>query len=158
MSLVQGTVLFAVQSTPAKPCEGRILFQNPDAWAIMGHVRYLQGDTEIAKDCYERTLSFVADASEIHSIYLRLASMYLQEERVSVPENRQIRYRVSRGRNRTLRTCLFCVCFFSQFCMLGLTFLFCHFSSKMPRTLSSWPVRGHHPACHGWVWALHATG
>lgn len=53
--------------------------QNPDVWAIMGHVKYLMGDTENAKDCYERTLSFVANASEMHSIFLRLASIYLQE-------------------------------------------------------------------------------
>ena len=56
--------------------------QNPDAWAILGHVKYMVGDSEVAKDCYERTLSFVADASEMHSIYLRLASIYLQEEKV----------------------------------------------------------------------------
>jgi hypothetical protein len=52
--------------------------QNPDGWALMGHVNYLKGDTENARDCYERTLSFVTDASETHSIYLRLASLYLQ--------------------------------------------------------------------------------
>ena len=57
--------------------------QNPDAWAIMGHVKYLLGETDVAKDCYERTLAFVADASEMHSIYLRLASIYLQEARVN---------------------------------------------------------------------------
>ena len=63
-----------------------ILFemQHPDAWAIMGHVKYMLGETEVAKDCYERTLAFVADASEMHSIYLRLASIYLQEAKVGV--------------------------------------------------------------------------
>ena len=50
----------------------------------MGHVKYMIGDSEVAKDCYERTLSFVADASEMHSIYLRLASIYLQEEQVTI--------------------------------------------------------------------------
>jgi len=60
-----------------------ILLQNPDAWALMGHVKYLTNDTAEARDCYERTISFVADASEMHSIYLRLASIYLQEGRVS---------------------------------------------------------------------------
>lgn len=59
-----------------------LFLQNPNAWAIMGHVKYLQEDMEIAKDCYERTLAFTADASETHSIYLRLASIYLQEARV----------------------------------------------------------------------------
>lgn len=54
-------------------------YQSSDAWAILGHMKYLTGDTETAKSCYERTLAFVADASEMHSIYLRLASIYLQE-------------------------------------------------------------------------------
>ncbi|XP_072171577.1 cilia- and flagella-associated protein 70-like [Diadema setosum] len=54
-------------------------YQDPDAWSIMGHLRYLQGNCEEAKDCYERTLSFVADAREMHAIYLRLASIYLQD-------------------------------------------------------------------------------
>ena len=58
--------------------------QNPNAWAILGHVKYMMGETDVAKDCYERTLSFVADASEMHSIYLRLASIYLQEEQVII--------------------------------------------------------------------------
>lgn len=49
---------------------------------MMGHVKYLVGDTETAKDCYERVVNFVSDAKEMHSIYLRLASIYLQEGRV----------------------------------------------------------------------------
>ena len=49
---------------------------------MMGHVKYMLGETEVAKDCYERTLAFVSDASEMHSIYLRLASIYLQEAKV----------------------------------------------------------------------------
>jgi len=35
-----------------------------------------------AKNCYERTLSFTDDASEMHSIYLRLGSIYLHEAQV----------------------------------------------------------------------------
>ncbi|RUS91269.1 hypothetical protein EGW08_000981 [Elysia chlorotica] len=46
-------------------------FQNPDAWSLMGHVKYMTADSNGARDCYERTLSFVTDASEMHSIYLR---------------------------------------------------------------------------------------
>ena len=61
-----------------------LFFQNPDAWALMGHVKYLLGDTAEARDCYERTISFIGDASEMHSIYLRLASIYLQEGRVCI--------------------------------------------------------------------------
>ncbi|XP_076442365.1 cilia- and flagella-associated protein 70-like isoform X3 [Babylonia areolata] len=53
--------------------------QNPDAWALMGHVKYLSCEMGQARECYERTLSFVTDASETHSIFLRLASIYLQE-------------------------------------------------------------------------------
>ena len=61
-----------------------LFLQNSDAWAILGHVKFLMGDTLIAKDCYERTIAFINDASEMHSIYLRLASIYLQEERVRI--------------------------------------------------------------------------
>jgi tetratricopeptide (TPR) repeat protein len=57
----------------------QIDYQNPDGWAILGHIKYLLGDMETAKNAYQRTLSFVADASEMHSIYLRLASIYLQD-------------------------------------------------------------------------------
>ena len=59
------------------------MLQHPDAWSMMGHVKYLVGDTDTAKDCYERVVNFVSDAKEMHSIYLRLASIYLQEGRVS---------------------------------------------------------------------------
>lgn len=62
-------------------------YQNPDAWALMGHVKYMTGDTENAKDCYERTISFLHDASEMHSIYLRLASIYLQDQRFQDAKN-----------------------------------------------------------------------
>ncbi|CAL1530492.1 unnamed protein product [Lymnaea stagnalis] len=55
--------------------------RNPDAWSLLGHVKYLTNDHITARDCYERTLAFVNDASETHSIYLRLASIYLQEEK-----------------------------------------------------------------------------
>ncbi len=58
-----------------------VFVQSPDAWATLGHVKYMKGDAA-AKNCYERTLSFVTDASEMHSIYLRLASMHLLDEEV----------------------------------------------------------------------------
>ena len=51
---------------------------------MMGHVNYVSSNFGVARDCYERTLAFVSDASEMHSIYLRLASIYLQEEKVRV--------------------------------------------------------------------------
>ena len=56
--------------------------QNPDLWALLGHVHYMKGAMEEAQNCYERTLSFVTDASETHSIFLRLASIYLQNQEV----------------------------------------------------------------------------
>lgn len=56
-------------------------YQNPDVWALMGHVMYLLNETEEAKGCYERTIDFVADASEMHSVYLRLGSIYLRDEK-----------------------------------------------------------------------------
>ncbi|XP_061173813.1 cilia- and flagella-associated protein 70-like isoform X1 [Saccostrea echinata] len=62
-------------------------YQNPDAWALMGHVKYMTNDVEASRDCYERTLSFTTDAAEMHSIYLRLASIYLQEEKFSNAKN-----------------------------------------------------------------------
>lgn len=49
----------------------------------MGHIKYLSGEIAEAKDCYERTLSFLTDPSETHSIYLRLASIYLQDGQFS---------------------------------------------------------------------------
>uniref|UniRef100_A0A8C3RW45 Cilia and flagella associated protein 70 n=1 Tax=Chelydra serpentina TaxID=8475 RepID=A0A8C3RW45_CHESE len=38
------------------------------------------GNLSEAKECYERTISFVADASEMHFVYLRLGSIYLKEK------------------------------------------------------------------------------
>lgn len=54
--------------------------QHPDAWAITGHLQYVRGEKSAACDCYERTLAFVTDASEMHSIYLRLGSIYISQE------------------------------------------------------------------------------
>ncbi|KAL7849928.1 hypothetical protein SRHO_G00192770 [Serrasalmus rhombeus] len=53
-------------------------FQNPDAWALYGHLKYLTKDYNQAQKCYERTLDFVTDASDTHPVYLRLGSIYLQ--------------------------------------------------------------------------------
>uniref|UniRef100_A0A672NL15 Uncharacterized protein n=1 Tax=Sinocyclocheilus grahami TaxID=75366 RepID=A0A672NL15_SINGR len=54
-------------------------FQNPDIWALWGHLHYEKGDYSQAQSCYERTLDSVLDASDTHSIYLRLGSIYLQK-------------------------------------------------------------------------------
>ncbi|KAL6475855.1 hypothetical protein MHYP_G00143540 [Metynnis hypsauchen] len=53
-------------------------FQNPDAWALYGHLKHLTKDYNQAQKCYERTLDFVTDASDTHPVYLRLGSIYLQ--------------------------------------------------------------------------------
>ncbi|XP_053401249.1 cilia- and flagella-associated protein 70-like isoform X9 [Mercenaria mercenaria] len=62
-------------------------YQNPDVWALMGHVMYLLNDTTEARSCYERTIDFVADASEMHSVYLRLGSIYLRDEKFQEAKN-----------------------------------------------------------------------
>ncbi|KAL1278809.1 hypothetical protein QQF64_025482 [Cirrhinus molitorella] len=53
-------------------------FQNPDIWALWGHLHHERGDYAQAQSCYERTLDSVLDASDAHSVYLRLGSIYLQ--------------------------------------------------------------------------------
>ncbi|XP_045076940.1 cilia- and flagella-associated protein 70-like [Coregonus clupeaformis] len=55
-------------------------FQDPDVWALFGHIHHLTGEFGKAQKCYERTLDFVTDATDTHPIYLRLGSIYLQEE------------------------------------------------------------------------------
>ncbi|XP_040430395.1 cilia- and flagella-associated protein 70 isoform X1 [Cygnus olor] len=62
-------------------CEAvRIDFMNPDVWALKGHLCYLKRDFAGAKECYERTISFVVDAADMHFVYLRLGSVYLEEK------------------------------------------------------------------------------
>uniref|UniRef100_A0A452I872 Uncharacterized protein n=1 Tax=Gopherus agassizii TaxID=38772 RepID=A0A452I872_9SAUR len=58
----------------------QIDYLNPNVWAQKGHLCYLSGNLSEAKECYERTISFVTDASEIHFVYLRLGSIYLKEK------------------------------------------------------------------------------
>uniref|UniRef100_A0A673WNT1 Cilia and flagella associated protein 70 n=1 Tax=Salmo trutta TaxID=8032 RepID=A0A673WNT1_SALTR len=54
-------------------------FQDPDVWALFGHIHHLTGEFGKAQECYERTLDFVTDATDTHPVYLRLGSIYLQE-------------------------------------------------------------------------------
>uniref|UniRef100_A0A8C3JV06 Tetratricopeptide repeat protein 18 n=1 Tax=Calidris pygmaea TaxID=425635 RepID=A0A8C3JV06_9CHAR len=62
-------------------CEAiRIDPMNPNVWAQKGHLCYLQRDFGEAKKCYERTIGFVEDAADMHFVYLRLGSIYLEEE------------------------------------------------------------------------------
>ncbi|NWR66948.1 CFA70 protein, partial [Bucorvus abyssinicus] len=53
---------------------------NPNVWAQKGHLCYLKRDLGEAKECYERTISFVEDAADMHFVYLRLGSIYLEEK------------------------------------------------------------------------------
>uniref|UniRef100_A0A8C4V4Y1 Cilia and flagella associated protein 70 n=1 Tax=Falco tinnunculus TaxID=100819 RepID=A0A8C4V4Y1_FALTI len=60
-------------------CEAvRIDCMNPNVWAQKGHLCYLKRDFGEAKECYERTISFVEDAADMHFVYLRLGSIYLE--------------------------------------------------------------------------------
>ncbi|XP_009885688.1 PREDICTED: tetratricopeptide repeat protein 18 [Charadrius vociferus] len=62
-------------------CEAvRIDYMNPNVWAQKGHLCYLKRDLREAKECYERTISFVEDAADMHFVYLRLGSIYLEEK------------------------------------------------------------------------------
>ncbi|NWX93331.1 CFA70 protein, partial [Nothoprocta pentlandii] len=55
-------------------------YTNPNVWAQKGHLCFLKGDLAEAKQCYERTVSFVVDAADMHFVYLRLGSIYLEEK------------------------------------------------------------------------------
>jgi len=54
--------------------------ENPEAWAICGHLSYETGDQEATQDYYERTISFVNDPPKMHIILLRLGEIYLDKE------------------------------------------------------------------------------
>lgn len=121
-----------------------LLFQNPDAWALMGHVKYMTNDVEASRDCYERTISFTSDAAEMHSIYLRLASIYLQEEKVSF--NVQL---IIDGDNEICET--FCTVFLLTLYIFWLLlriqviqYVSSFVSFPMQRTPSLWPARDRH--------------
>ncbi|XP_065376967.1 cilia- and flagella-associated protein 70 isoform X3 [Macaca fascicularis] len=55
-------------------------YLNPNVWGLKGHLYFLNGNHSEAKACYERTISFVVDASEMHFIFLRLGLIYLEEK------------------------------------------------------------------------------
>ncbi|KAM4764992.1 cilia- and flagella-associated protein 70 isoform 3-T4 [Cyanocitta cristata] len=62
-------------------CEAiRIDPTNPNVWAQKGHLCYLKKDFDKAKNCYEQVISFVEDAVDMHFVYLRLGSIYLEEK------------------------------------------------------------------------------
>ncbi|KAM4852021.1 cilia- and flagella-associated protein 70 isoform 1-T1 [Thomomys bottae] len=55
-------------------------YLNPNVWGLKGHLYFLSGNHAEAKACYERTISFVIDATEMHFIFLRLGLIYLEEK------------------------------------------------------------------------------
>ncbi|KAM5322004.1 cilia- and flagella-associated protein 70 isoform 1-T5 [Glossophaga mutica] len=55
-------------------------YLNPNVWSLKGHLNFLSGNHAEAKACYERTVSFVVDASEMHFVFLRLGHIYLEEK------------------------------------------------------------------------------
>ncbi|XP_010077987.1 PREDICTED: tetratricopeptide repeat protein 18, partial [Pterocles gutturalis] len=62
-------------------CEAmKIDYMNPNVWAQKGHLCYLQRDFGKAKEYYERAMGFMEDAADMHFIYLRLGSIYLEEK------------------------------------------------------------------------------
>uniref|UniRef100_G1Q437 Cilia and flagella associated protein 70 n=1 Tax=Myotis lucifugus TaxID=59463 RepID=G1Q437_MYOLU len=53
---------------------------NPNPSNLFSKEILKRGDHAEAKACYERTISFVVDASEMHFIFLRLGHIYLEEK------------------------------------------------------------------------------
>ena len=60
------------------------LHQDANAWSLLGHTHFLMGDFPSAKDCYERTVDYVTRPAHLHTVYLRLADIYLREQQVCV--------------------------------------------------------------------------
>ena len=60
------------------------LHQDANAWSLLGHTHFLMGDFPSAKDCYERTVDYVTRPAHLHTVYLRLADIYLREQQVAM--------------------------------------------------------------------------
>ena len=58
------------------------LHQDANAWSLLGHTHFLMGDFPSAKNCYERTVDYVTRPAHLHTVYLRLADIYLREQQV----------------------------------------------------------------------------
>ncbi|CAF0951914.1 unnamed protein product [Adineta steineri] len=56
-----------------------IEYDNVEAWALWGHVKYLQLDFEAAKGRYQRTLVFGDKPPDLHTVYIRLGAILLSE-------------------------------------------------------------------------------
>ena len=55
--------------------------ENPGVWALKGHLYYEENEFDAAEQAYERCLSYCGNAPDIHSIYLRLATIYLENDK-----------------------------------------------------------------------------
>ena len=53
--------------------------QSSNAWSLLGHVNYLTQKLDKARECYERTLAYIDEPTDIHSVLLRLATIYLKD-------------------------------------------------------------------------------
>lgn len=60
-----------------------LFLQNSNAWSLLGHTHYLTGDFPSSKDAYERTINFITPPAHVHTVYLRLADVYLRDHEVS---------------------------------------------------------------------------
>jgi tetratricopeptide (TPR) repeat protein len=82
-------------------------YENVEAWALWGHVKYLQLDFEAAKGIcrlhirtkmfilpfsgrYQRTLMFAEKPSDLHTLYIRLGAILLSESNVSIDTVREL--------------------------------------------------------------------
>ena len=54
--------------------------ENIHAWELFSHAQYLMRDISGARGSYERTLASVGELLDPHLVYLRLASIYLEEQ------------------------------------------------------------------------------
>ncbi|XP_008323970.1 cilia- and flagella-associated protein 70 [Cynoglossus semilaevis] len=52
--------------------------RDADMWALMGHCYYQRGALNDARECYDRSLSFLQNPSNL--VFLRMGSIYLQQE------------------------------------------------------------------------------
>ncbi|UJR26687.1 hypothetical protein I4U23_008003 [Adineta vaga] len=56
-----------------------IEYENVEAWALWGHIKYLQLDFEAAKGRYQRTLVFSEKPPDLHTVYIRLGAILLSK-------------------------------------------------------------------------------
>ena len=54
--------------------------ENIQAWETLSHAQYLMRDISGARESYERTLASTGELLDPHLVYLRLASIYLEEK------------------------------------------------------------------------------